>query len=53
MSNNIAAIKKIYIYQPFTVCANSSSGVSPKNGTHPTKNSYNIIPIDHQSTGLP
>lgn len=38
---------------PLTVCANNSSGVSPKNGTHPTRNSYNIIPIDHQSIGFP
>ena len=34
-------------------CENSSSAVSPKKGGHPTKNSYSIIPMDHQSTGLP
>lgn len=40
-------------YLPLTVWAKSSSGVSPKNGAQPIKNSYKIIPIDHQSTGLP
>ena len=34
-------------------CENSSSAVSPKKGGHPTRNSYSIIPMDHQSTGLP
>lgn len=38
---------------PLITWANNSSGVSPKKGTHPTRNSYKIIPIDHQSTGLP
>lgn len=32
---------------------NNSSGEFPKYGGQPTKNSYKIIPIDHQSTGLP
>ena len=42
------------MYLPLeTMWPKSSSGVSPKKGTHPTKNSYNITPIDHQSTGLP
>ena len=38
---------------PVITCPKSSSGVSPKNGTHPTRNSYRMIPMAHQSTGLP
>lgn len=34
-------------------CENNSSGEFPKKGGHPTRNSYKIIPIDHQSTGFP
>ncbi|TNN58610.1 hypothetical protein EYF80_031230 [Liparis tanakae] len=34
-------------------CPNSSSGVSPKKGTQPTRNSYRMMPIAHQSTGFP
>jgi len=34
-------------------CEKSSSGVLPKKGTQPTRNSYSMIPIDHQSTGFP
>lgn len=38
---------------PLITCPKSSSGVSPKKGTQPTRNSYRIMPIAHQSTGLP
>ena len=38
---------------PVMTCPNSSSGVSPKKGTQPTRNSYRMMPIAHQSTGFP
>ena len=38
---------------PLTTWEKSSSGVLPKKGTQPTRNSKRMIPIDHQSTGLP
>lgn len=40
-------------YLPLITCPKSSSGVSPKKGTQPTRNSYRIMPMAHQSTGFP
>ena len=38
---------------PFITFSNRSSGVFPLNGGILVRNSYKIIPIDHQSTALP
>lgn len=45
--------QKICYQLPLMTCENNSSGEFPKKGGHPTRNSYKIIPIDHQSTGFP
>ncbi len=44
---------KIPWFLPLTTWPKSSSGVSPKKGTQPTRNSYRIMPMAHQSTDFP
>lgn len=49
----ISEYYKLRVFLPVMTCPKSSSGVSPKKGTHPSRNSYKMIPMAHQSTGLP